>query len=87
MSARDPRTRNLYFDIAEVALAISNTPGAAPKVVARMRQIGLQRILYGSDGPVAESATPLDSWKRTLTLPLTEDEFRTIANNVAPYLR
>ena len=87
VSARDPRTRNLYFDIAEVALAISNTPGAAPKVVARMRQIGLQRILYGSDGPVAESATPLDSWKRTLTLPLTEDEFRTIANNVAPYLR
>jgi predicted TIM-barrel fold metal-dependent hydrolase len=87
VAAGDPPTRNLYFDIAEVALAISNTPAAAPKVVSRMRQIGLERILYGSDGPVAESATPLESWKRTLTLPLTQDEFRTIANNVAPYLR
>ena len=87
VSAGDPRTRNLYFDIAEVALAISKTPAAAPKVVSRMRQIGLQRILYGSDGPVAESATPLESWKRTLTLPLTADELRIIANNVAPYLR
>jgi len=83
----DPRTGNLYFDIAEVALAISRTPAAAPTVVSRMRQIGLQRILYGSDGPVAESATPLDSWKRTVTLPLTADELRVIADNVAPYLR
>lgn len=87
VSAGDPRTRSLYFDIAEVALAISRTPAATPKVVARMRQIGLHRILYGSDGPVSESATPLESWKRTLTLPLTTDEFRVIANNVAPYLR
>jgi uncharacterized protein len=87
VSSGDPRTANLYFDIAEVALAISNTPAAADKVVSRMRQIGLRRILYGSDGPVAESATPLDSWKRTMTLPLTADELRAIANNVAPYLR
>jgi predicted TIM-barrel fold metal-dependent hydrolase len=87
VSAGDPRTRNLYFDIAEVALAISRTPAAAPKVVARMRQIGLHRILYGSDGPVSESATPLESWKRALTLPLSAEEFRVIANNVAPYLR
>ena len=87
VSSGDPRTRNLYFDMAEVALAISKSPDAAPKVVARMRQIGLARILYGSDGPVSESATPLDSWKRTRTLPLTDAEFRVLANNVAPYLR
>ena len=87
VSVGDPRTRNLYFDIAEVALAISKSPEAPAKVVARMRQIGLGRILYGSDGPVAESASPLDSWKQTRTLPLTEDEFRIIAGNVAPYLR
>jgi len=87
VSGGDPRTRNLYFDIAEVAFAISRSPDAPPKVVSRMRQIGLERILYGSDGPVSESASPVESWKRTRTLPLTDDEFRILANNVAPYLR
>ena len=52
-----------------------------------MRKIGLDWILYGSDGPVMESATPLAAWKRTKTLPLTEEELRIIAGNVAPYLR
>ena len=87
VSRADARTRNLYFDIAEVPLAISKAPEAPPKVVARMRQIGLDRILYGSDGPVVESATPLEAWKRIRTLPLTEEELRIVASNVAPYLR
>ncbi|TMB08943.1 MAG: hypothetical protein E6J64_00595 [Deltaproteobacteria bacterium] len=87
VSAGDPRTRNLFFDIAEIAYAVSKSPEALPKVVSRMRQIGLRRILYGSDGPVAESATPLESWKRTQTLPLTVDELRIVASNLAPYLR
>jgi hypothetical protein len=52
-----------------------------------MRQIGLGRVLYGSDRPVAESATPLESWKRTQTLRLTDDELRILASDVAPYLR
>ena len=87
VSAGDPRTRNLFFDIAEIAYAVSKSPEALPKVVSRMRQIGLRRILYGSDGPVTESATPLESWKRTQTLPLTVDELRIVASNLAPYLR
>jgi hypothetical protein len=68
-------------------LAISKSPEAPAQVVSRMRQIGVQRILYGSDGPVAESATPLDSWKRTQSPPLTTDELQTVASNRAPYLR
>ena len=56
-------------------------------IAARMRQIGLQRMLCGSDAPVAQSMSSQDAWKTTLSLPLTVDEFRTIAGNVAPYLR
>lgn len=88
VAARDPRTRNLFFDVAEIAYAISKTPEAPPKVVARMRQIGMDRMLYGTDGPVAEAqGTPAEGWRRTRTLPLTADELRVLATNVAPYLR
>ncbi len=87
ISAHDPRTANLYFDLAEVALAAGNSEETLRTIAARIRQIGLQRILYGSDGPVAESMSPQDAWKMTLSLPLTGDEFRTIAGNVAPYLK
>jgi hypothetical protein len=31
--------------------------------------------------------SPKDAWKKTQTLPLTTDELRSIAGNVAPYLR
>jgi len=83
----DPRTPNLYFDLAEVALAAGNSQETLQSTVARIRQIGLKRILYGSDGPVADSMSPKDAWKKTQTLPLTTDELRSIAGNVAPYLR
>ena len=46
-----------------------------------MRRIGFDRLLYASDGP------PLESWLAFRKLPLTEEEFRSIAGNVAPYLR
>jgi predicted TIM-barrel fold metal-dependent hydrolase len=51
----------------------------------RIRQVGLSRVLYGTDmGPPAAR----QSWLtfRT-TVPLTDDELRTIAGNVAPYFR
>ena len=52
------------------------------EIAARIREIGLGRILYASDAP------PPEAWHafRT-TLPLTEAEFRTLANNVAPYMQ
>jgi len=83
----DPRTANLYFDLAEVALAAGNSQDTLQSIAARIRQIGLKRILYGSDGPVADSMSPKDAWKKTQGLPLTMDELRSIAANVAPYLR
>jgi uncharacterized protein len=83
ISAGDPRTKNLYFDVATVA--DEQTEETLKKFAQRIRQVGLQRVLYGTDmGP----PQPRESWAtfRT-TVPLTEEEIRTIAGNVAPYLR
>ena len=52
-----------------------------------MRQIGLDKIVYGSDGQPPNHPTAqhwLQTWGK---LPLSEDEFGKIAVNVAPYLQ
>ena len=53
----------------------------SPLVVSRIRQLGLDRILYGSDGP------PRAAWTAFTHLPLTPAEIAAIASNVAPYMR
>jgi predicted TIM-barrel fold metal-dependent hydrolase len=83
IAANDPRTKNLYFDFATVA--DDQSKEALQNLAKRMRQVGLHRILYGTDtGPPAAR----QSWLtfRT-TVPLTDEEFKTIAGNVAPYFR
>lgn len=88
VSAHDPHAKNLYFDLAELDLVLGERPDALEECAERMRQIGLDRILYGTDGPISESQTPRDGWGKTRALlPLTDAEFARIANNVAPYLR
>ncbi len=83
ITAGDPRTKNLYFDVATVA---DEQPAEVLRTFARrIRQVGLQRVLFGTDlGP----PMPRQSWLifRT-TVPLTDDEFKIIAGNVAPYFR
>ncbi|MEX2263898.1 MAG: amidohydrolase family protein [Bryobacteraceae bacterium] len=87
VAAADSRTRNLYFDVTTNVTAQSSAEDAA-FVTARIRQIGLQRILYGSDMAIKGNATAKDSWKAyRAKLALTEAEFATIENNVAPYMR
>jgi predicted TIM-barrel fold metal-dependent hydrolase len=84
VSSGDPATRNLSFDVAEVWIG-RGSPEERETIVQRMRQIGLERLLYGSD---AGKGTPRAAWEAfRQALPLTEEEFRTLANNVAPYLR
>jgi len=85
ISAGDPRTKNLYFDVA--TLTAGQSREGLEKDVIRMRQIGVNRILYGTD-TTPPNPSPRESWGlfRSLT-PLTDDEFKTIAGNVAPYLR
>ena len=82
---KDRRMKNVYFDVCGIAI-----PGMwedrADLLVKRIRQIGVHRLLYGSDAPTADNL-PQDTLKRWHSLPLTQEEFRDIDNKVAPYLR
>ena len=80
----DPRARQLWFDVAAVAKDAS--PARALRIVTTLRQVGLDRILYGSDGAIRGNL-PAEGWAAFRRLPLTEAEFVQIAGNVAPYLR
>jgi predicted TIM-barrel fold metal-dependent hydrolase len=82
----DPRTRRLLFDIAGVVdTGISD--GNAATVARRIRRIGIDRILFGADAPVFENLRPRESWAAFRRIPLSDEEFRRIAGNIAPYLR
>jgi predicted TIM-barrel fold metal-dependent hydrolase len=83
---RDPRTRRLWFDVTTVANPSLSTE-RAELVVRRIRQIGADRILYGSDAAVGTNLRPREAWRAFSRLPLTENELATIARNLAPYLR
>jgi uncharacterized protein len=85
IAANDPGTRQLYFDVA--TLIGGQSDEGLRRDVERMRQIGLDRILWGSDIPPSNPVAR-DAWLAfRIRVPLTEAEFRTVAGNVAPYLR
>jgi len=82
----DPRTKRLLFDVTtNVALDISAEQ--AKLIAKRIRQLGVGRVLYGSDAAAGGNLPPRQGWAAFRQLPLTDQEFRTIANNVAPYMR
>jgi hypothetical protein len=54
-------------------------------IATRIRQIGVARVLYGSDGALPPAYTPKKAWEAFRRLPLTDAEFKIIANNRAPY--
>jgi len=88
VAARQPATAKLYFDVAELALVIGRDQRSLQRSVAQMRRIGLDRILYGSDGPTLGNVQPREAWEAFLKrVPLTREEFAVIAGNVAPYAR
>jgi predicted TIM-barrel fold metal-dependent hydrolase len=58
----------------------------AAVVVKRIRQVGVDRILYGSDAAAGGNLRPRESWAAFRRLPLTKNEFDAIAGNLAPYL-
>jgi len=86
IAAGDPRTRNMYFDVTGVAQPTASDERRA-LIARQVRQIGLQRILYGSDTASGGNPPPREAWAAFRTLPLTAAEFQTIAGNLAPYLR
>lgn len=85
IARHDPRAANLWFDVTTVARGM--TDADAQLIATRLRQLGLNRVLYGSDAAAGGNLAPREAWAEFLKLPLTEAEFRTIATNVAPYMR
>ena len=77
----DARMQRVCFDISNVVFA--GMPGETKaRLVARLRQVGLDRVLFAVDGPVSR-----EPWERLRSLPLDAGELTTIAGNLAPWLR
>jgi uncharacterized protein len=83
---KDPRTRRLWFDVSGIVDS-TVTDSQAALMVRRIRQAGVDRILFGSDAAVSEERRPRQAWAALQRLPLSPDEFRRIAGNLAPYFR
>ena len=83
---QDPRMRHVWVDVTAFA-----RPGLsaadARRLVRRLRQVGMERVLYGSDAEIGMDVRPRDAWAAFRSLPLTEAEAARVANNVMSYLR
>jgi predicted TIM-barrel fold metal-dependent hydrolase len=85
-AAGDPRMKNVWVDVATVVTL--DMPAEALALVARrLRELGLERVLYASDSPASPEFTGDKGWVYFRRLPFTDEEFRTVADNLAPYLR
>jgi predicted TIM-barrel fold metal-dependent hydrolase len=86
IARRDERLKNVWFDATSVVL--SATPAdELRQIAARIRQIGVERVLYGSDAALSPLTYPKAAWAAFRRLPLTEAELAVIAKNIAPYMR
>jgi predicted TIM-barrel fold metal-dependent hydrolase len=85
IAKNDPRVARLWFDVTAAA-AGDQTPAGLEQIAMRIRQLGVGRVVYGTDAAVGPN-TPRAGWETFRKLPLTAAEFRTIAANIAPYLR
>jgi len=85
-TAGHPSMRRLYFDVATTVTA-DFTPAAGGLVAKRLRQIGLKRVLYGSDlTPPGGSIRA--GWEIFQSkVPLTNAELRAIASNRTSFVR
>ncbi len=82
----DARMKNVWFDVAAVVQP-SLSARTLRQIAARIRQIGIKRVLYGSDAAASPDSYPRAGWAAFRRLPLSDAEFRIIASNVAPYMR
>ena len=86
IARNDARMKQVWFD-ASAVVRPSMTAEELRQIAARIQQIGVQRVLYGSDAAASPLAYPKAGWAAFRRLPLNEAEFRTIADNVTPYMR
>ncbi|HEV2125243.1 MAG TPA: amidohydrolase family protein [Chloroflexota bacterium] len=87
-AAGDPLTKNLYFDLS--VGSFKDLPTATGSFLAEaIRKIGLEHVLYASDTLPGDHNPPThEHWPAMRSkLPLTEAEFRAIADNITPYIR
>ena len=83
---RDPLMRRVYFDVAS-NVAEETTTDEAALVARRLRQVGIRKILYGSDLSVPGGSIRA-GWDIFRTkLPLTPAELRIIARNRPGFAR
>jgi uncharacterized protein len=80
----DPHANNLWFDVASI-VDRDIKPETAALVVKRIRQVGVGRVLYGTDSAQGANLRPRESWAAFRKLPLSPAEFAHIAANVPPY--
>lgn len=86
-ASNDPRMKNVYVDVASMVTR-DTSPETLKLVAQRLRQFGLRHVLFASDrSPGFGNDSPKDAWEAFRRLPLTEKEFRIVAENVAPYMR
>jgi len=84
IAKHDSRMKNVYFD-ASVLLRVEKPSAKLNLIATRLRQIGLEHVLWGSDAAPPEY-TPKEAWEAFRAVPLTDAEFKIIANNRAPYM-
>lgn len=84
--SRNPHMRNVYFDVATNVTAEATASDAA-LVAQRLRQIGIDRILYGSDlsPPGGSIGTGWEIFRSKI--PLTVAEMQRIAGNRTRFTR
>ena len=81
--ASDPRVRRLYFDVSGVA-GLGNWRPRAAAIAARL---GRHRTCCMDRRRRRPEPDTRAGWAAFRELPLTEEEFRTIAENVAQYMK
>ena len=82
---RDARMKQVWFDAA-VVVRPSTSPDTLDLIAARIRQLGIERVLFGSDAAASPATYPSAGWAAFRRLPLSEAELATIASTVTPYL-
>jgi len=85
IAQHDRRMQHVYFDISGIT-GIGDWKEKSDLVAKRVRQLGLERVLFGADGAIPGNS-PREYWTRFRELPLTDAEFRKIESNIAPYMK
>jgi len=86
IAKHDPRLAHVCFDISGVA-GVGHWKEKGDLIAKRIRQVGLKRVLWGSDGAFGGGMTPQQAVDAFQALPLSNEELQTIYGNLTPYMR